>query len=148
MSCITPDLAMNGAGQATSASDLWRVSNDEIFISGLYGGHLGIAGNGGCRRSATRDGAARTAARRHPQPVVVGTTEQPAATADARGLPHWADGRSARSVATEPVGSGPPGTGDRSGAQQLYGATLELYGATLAAARLRWRSISGKGAWS
>src|ERR1700736_2473291 len=91
--------------------------------------------NGAWRRPATRDGTARTAARRQPQPVVVGTNEQPAATADARGLPHWADGRSARSVATEPVGSGPPGTGDRSGAQPLYGATLELYGATLAAAR-------------
>src|ERR1700737_3500136 len=131
MSCTTPDLAMNGAGQATSASDLWRLSNDEIFISGLYGGHLGIAGNGACRRSATRDGTARTtartapaAARRQPQPVVVGTNEQPAATADAGRLPHGADGRSARSVATEPVGSGPPGAGNRSGAQQLYGATL------------------------
>src|SRR4029077_8202967 len=99
-------------------------SNEAIFISGLGGDDLGIAGSGASCRPATRDGTAPAAACRQPQPVFVGADNEPAARADAGGLQHQPDGCSARTVAAEPVGSGPPGTGDWRSAQQLYGATL------------------------
>ena len=57
-----------------------------------------------------------------PQHVAVGADEQPAARADATGLCHWAYGVAARAPPAEPVGPGPAGAGDRSGAQRLHAA--------------------------
>src|SRR4029077_18824576 len=50
----------------------------------------------------------------------IGTDEQPATRADARGLRYRPDGRTARAVATEPIGCWPAGAGDRPGAQRLH----------------------------
>src|ERR1700682_2534162 len=55
-----------------------------------------------------------------PQPFAIGTDEQPATRADARGLRYRPDGRTARAVATEPIGFWPAGAGDRPGAQRLH----------------------------
>jgi hypothetical protein len=63
-------------------------------------------------------------ARGQSQSVVVGIYEQRASGANARRLRHRFEERAARLVATEPVGSWPPGVGDRPRAQWLHGAAI------------------------
>src|SRR5437762_12621516 len=103
-----PGVANNQSGyRAKVCLRSLEVSNEGISISGFSGGDLGIAGSAASRRPATRDGTGPAAARAQPEPVVVGANRQSAAAADAGELRHQPEGRTARAVATEPVGSGP-----------------------------------------
>ena len=94
------------------------VSQPELAHAAPYGGGMHAGGFGGFHGGGFHDGWAAPCCQ--PQPLAIGTDEQPATRADARGLRYRPDGRTARAVATEPIGSWPPGAGDRPGAQRLH----------------------------